>query len=107
MENFGFDKMEAEKEELKVKLKEYSDTCLGDLVPLDKIEPQFRMAQPAGTNHLTPKLINYSDKCVRRKLTAYALVIELAERQCQSSSWLRRSSKLTNYPRVRCQLHKK
>jgi len=86
--------MEIEKLELVSKLQEYSDECLGDLVPLDEIEPYFRMDQPKGIHHMTHKLKNYSKKCVSRKLTGYAHVIRLAERQCQSSTILREMSGL-------------
>jgi len=77
-------------------------------VPLNEMAPEFRMQRPDGTSSLYQtkrRLISHSDQCVRRMLSPYAQVIQLAERQCQSSDWLRKLAKLPYYPRVRCQLN--
>ena len=52
------------------------------------MEPEFRMRQPTGTHQVTRQLKSYSEKCIDRKLSPYAQVIRLAERQCQSKGFI-------------------
>ena len=47
-------------------ISENSDLCLGELVPMDELEPEFQEWQPPGTHHMSHTLKNYSPPCYQR-----------------------------------------
>jgi len=96
IKEFGYQKMEKEVEALNKLNSENSENCVDSYMPVKSLPVEFRDYEPPGVQIEGIKLKSgFTDLCHSIALSPFAFAIDIQDRQCQDSSFLRNYAKLT------------